>query len=177
MPEADDPQARSRAGVVVVALAVGLYAASGAQATSSLASGDPWDWAETLFRWALYAVLGGAVLGFTHSGVFGSPEQRARRAELRAALRTGELPAGADPDAWRPRLTAEAREFRQAGWAVLVLSQVVAVLVAAAAVVPNDSAPRVWALAVALSLFVVVPLRWCTGRLRRIRALQSGTIA
>ena len=163
--------------MLVVALSVGLYAAAGAQATRSLSSGDPWDWGDTLYRWVLYTVLGAVVVGFTRSGVFGSPDQRARRAELRAALRTGELPAGADPDAWRPRLVAEEREFRRARWAVLALTQLVAVLVAAAAVVRNDNAPGVWALAVVLSVFVVVPLRWCTGRLRRLRELQSGPAA
>ena len=150
-----------------------MYAAAGAQATSSLSSGDAWDWSETLHRWALYAVLGTVIGGLTRMGPVGAPDERAERAAIRAALRTGRLPDGVGPDTWRALLAAEDRECRRARWAVLVLSQLIAVLVAVGAVVANDSAPGAWALALALAAFVVVPLRWLGDRLSRVRALLA----
>ena len=168
-----EPQAQARGGVVVVALVAGCYAAAGAQATRSLSSGDPWDWGETLFRWILYAVMGTVIGALTRLGPVGASDKRAERAALRTALRTGELPDGVGPDAWRALLAAEDREYRRARWAVLVLFQLIAVLVAAAAVVVNDSAPGVWALALTLAVLVVVPLGWLAGRRRRVRTLLA----
>ena len=154
MAEPVGPQPPAWARAAFVGLAVGAYAAAGAQATESLSSGEPWNWGGMLARWAGYAVLGAVLDGLTRSGVFLSPDQRDGRAVVAAALRTGELADGATPDAWR---------------AVLVLSQLVAV----AAVVENDSAPGLWALALALAAFVVVPLGWLGGRRRRVRALLA----
>ena len=169
-PAPSRPEAWRR--TAVVALAAGGYAAAGATASRSLLREEPWDWVRLLVNWALYAFLAVVVGRVVRSRLFLTYDDREARIALGEAIRTGELPAGAERDVWRARLAAEHRQFRRARWALPALTQLVALLVAAAALAADEEAAGVWALAVALSASVVVPLRWWRGRLRRVQELQ-----
>ena len=152
---------------------MGGYAAAGVEATLSLVSGDSWDWGEMLGRWALYAFMGAVINGLILSGIFLPSDERGRREVMAAAIRTGEIPDGARSDAWRSHLAGKDREFRQARWALVALSQLIAGVVAVAAVIQGDSATDLWALALVMSTFVVVPLRWLRVRMQRVQVLVA----
>jgi len=161
---------RSRTWRAGVALSAGVYFGAVSQAVHGLFAGERWDWVAMSAGAAIYAVVVALIPALQR--FFGTQDVREGRALVRQALDDGRLPPDARPDPWRAALTAEAGELRQARWtgAVLVL---IGVLVAGAAVVANDNGPAVWALAVVLVAFALVPVRWLTRRAEQADALLA----
>lgn len=157
----------------VVASAASCYAAAGAQAVESLTSQEPWDWVAMLVNWALYGVMAAVIALLVRAGSFVPADVREGRALVATAVRTGELPAGARSDVWLPLLAQEEREARRARRVTFLLSQVIAALVAVAALVADGSVPGVWALAGALAVFAVLPIGWLGRRARRAEGLRA----
>lgn len=163
----------TRVRVAVAALVAGGYAGAGAQAADGLIARESWGWVEMLARGALYALMAALITWLRRSGLGLSQDQREGAAEVRAALASGALPVGARPGAWRRAVAHEVSELRRSRWIGGVLAMLIAALVAVAAVVANDNARPVWALAIVLAAFAVVPVRWLTRRADRAEALLA----
>ncbi|NEK84947.1 hypothetical protein GCU60_04100 [Blastococcus saxobsidens] len=148
------------------------YVGAGQEALHALVQwNEGWSWPVALLRaggWAVAMVL---VFAAQRAGWFVPEEEAAARAIVRRALATGELPPDGEPAAWRVRLQGEIDAAAQDRWVVPGIGLLLAVLVAAAAVVLGD--PLVGLLAAALAGFVVVPVRWSSGRMARAEQLLA----
>ena len=90
-----------------------------------------------------------------------------------AALENSALPPDPNPAAWRRALRESAGELDGWRWCWWVANALVAALVAVAAVVANDNAWTVWAVALAVAAQAVVVTRPATTKLRTIRRLLA----
>jgi peptidoglycan/LPS O-acetylase OafA/YrhL len=88
-------------------------------------------------------------------------------------VRSGSLPPDADADLWRRVLVAEVRQWNCLRWLAAVYAAVVAGLVGLAAVVANDNAWGVWAVAVTVAAVGLVAFRWSDRRRRVARRLLA----
>ena len=172
MGEDDGAQSSSSVGLVGV-LVGATYVGAGNQAIRSLIGRDPWNWLELLLHGGAWALGMGIVAVMLRAGWIPSWGDAEGRAMLRDALRTGELPPGARPEAWRRLLKQEVDETRQLRCLGVSLLALNAVLVAVAAAVVNDNAWTLWALAVALGALLVIPVRRLGVRAERAEALLA----
>lgn len=146
-----------------------------------LLSRERWNWAEM----AVYALAVGLVmpwawrLGWMAAERGWVPQNpsaavRARRSKLVApALRAGSLPPDADPNEWRPALRTAAQESNGQRWLCVALAVLGGGLIGAAAVVANDNAPGVWAVAVLVAAEGMVGFRLWSARLRVAQRLHA----
>lgn len=150
-----------------------LYVGAGRAALEALVRQDPWNW----WLFLLYGggwVLGMAVFWVVLRLVRRRDAERDRdlvegRAVVEEALRTGRLPEGLAPAAWRRAMTEEVRTIRQSRWAIAVLGLGIAVLVAVAAVLDAD--PAVGLLTLLLVAGAAALDRWCARRVRQAEDL------
>jgi len=87
-----------------------------------------------------------------------------RRAE-NAVVDAGALPPDADPHEWSIRLGRMRDTLRQTRWSTAGMCAVIGGLVGAAAAEANGNSVAVWALAIGLIAFAVVPFWWASRRL------------
>ena len=157
---ADVPRQRRRGIDFVLASAVGVLSGAGVEASGGAFFGEPWHWGEMALRVVLFAVLVPPSWWLARRAVdrgwlsqHPAARDRDRRLQLLApVLRSGALPPDIDPDAWRRGLRDTARELNALRWCWLVSSAVIAALTAVAAVVANDDAWSVWAVAVLVAV-------------------------
>ncbi|SDF60506.1 hypothetical protein SAMN05660485_03732 [Blastococcus fimeti] len=97
------------------------------------------------------------------------------RAVVEEALRTGRLPEGAAPAAWRRALAEEIHSARQSRWAVAGLGLCITVLAAVVAAIDSD--PIVGLLALVLLAGTVSMDRWCLRRVRQADDLLAAVDA
>ena len=168
-----DVGTRSSWWIAGVVLAGSCYLAARQEAAVGLLRRAEWNWAEMAVYGGVCALGMAAVAGMQRVGWLPARGDRDCRAMLQTALETAQLPSGARPDAWHRLVRQEADEARQGRRLAAGLMGLVAVLVAVAAVVANDNAWTLWALAVALGAFVVVPVRALRRREERARALLA----
>jgi peptidoglycan/LPS O-acetylase OafA/YrhL len=173
---ADVRRRRQRRLFVVTHLAYALVVAEVVAATWSLVAGDPWDWSR--FWWIFLLVLISAVMASAaeavaeRSGV-ASQRRSAEDDETAHAVRTGLLPADADPETWRVRIRRHSRQGAVIATAGTALCVAAAVLTAAAAHLHSDDDPVLLTLAVAALLLLAPLVRLMVRDRRRARRLLS----
>jgi hypothetical protein len=160
---------------------LGVLVAALQQALTGLIGGDRWNWAWMVghatglaLAWPFGWWLG--VRAVARGLIPQSPARRARDERLRVvrrAIAAGALPTDAEPSWWRAALRSEIRELRLATWIFAGLCAVAAGLVGASAVIANDNAVGVWAVAVFLVTVPAVAVRWIRSQLRVARRLQA----
>jgi hypothetical protein len=146
-----------------------LFVGAGRAALEALVRREPWNWGLVLLYGGAWAV-GMAVFWLVVRAVARRRSERARdrvegRAVIEEALRTGRLPDGVVPAAWRRALAEERHSTRQSRWAVAGLGLCITVLVAVAAAIDSD--PVVGLLALVLLAGTVALDRWCLRRVRQ----------
>jgi hypothetical protein len=167
--------------LLVLGVIAGIFVGGFQQAVRGLVGGEPWNWAETAVYVVGWAVLGPPAMwlawrttdrSLRHQNP-ATPVGPARRRFVAPAMRSGSLPADAEPELWRRVLTAEIRQWNGLRWLAAVYAAVVAVLVGLTAVIANDNAWGVWALALIVAAVGLVAFRWSGRRLRTARRLQA----
>ncbi|MGY1754007.1 hypothetical protein [Blastococcus sp. SYSU D01042] len=159
----------------VVLVAGALYVGAGRAALEALVRNEPWNW----WLFLLYAcgwLVGMAVFWAVLQAVRYRDAPRDRdllegRNVVEEALRTGLLPEGLAPVAWRRAMTEEIRSARHNRWAVAALGLCIVVLVAVAAVLDSD--PVAGVLAAVLVLASAAVDRWCARRVRQAEDLLA----
>jgi hypothetical protein len=169
--------------LLVPGVAAGILVGGIQQAVLGLVSGEPWNWAEMAAYVVVWAVLGPPVMWLAWRATERALRQQspsmpvgpARRRFLAPAMRSGSLPPDADSDAdlWRRVLVVEARQWNGMRWVAAVYAAAAAGLVGLAAVVANDNASGVWAVAVIVAAAGLVAFRWSDRRLRVARRLLA----
>lgn len=167
-PQGEHARWLARRRPVVVGVGA-LFVGAGRAALEALARREPWDWWLVLLYGGAWAV-GMTVFWIVFGAVARRRSERDRdrvegRAVVEEALRTGRLPEGAAPAAWRRALAEEVHSARQSRWAVAGLGLCVTVLVAVAAAIDSD--PAVGFLALVLLAGTVAMDRWCLRRVRQ----------
>lgn len=147
-----------------------LFVGAGRAALEALARREPWNWELVLLYGGGWAV-GMSVFWIVLRAVARHRSERDRdrvegRAVVEEALRTGRLPEGVVPAAWRRALAEERHSTRQSRWAVAGLGLCITALVAVAAVIGSD--PAVGLLALVLLAGAVAMDRWCLRRVRQV---------
>ena len=153
------------------------------QAAGGLIGGEPWNWADMALYVLCWSVLGPAAvwLGLRMAARFGLPQYpsaRVRGAQsevIAPAMRSGDLPADAEPDVWQRALRGEVREWNGQRWLAAVTAGLGAVAIGAAAVVANDNAWGVWLVAVVVAACASPRLR-ARGRTARSAGLSPGRV-
>jgi hypothetical protein len=170
--------------LLVLGVTAGIFVGGFQQAVLGLVSGEPWNWAEMAVYVVGWAVLGPPAMWLAWRAADRSLRQSpatpvgpARRRFVAPAMRSGALPADAEPELWRRVLTAEVRQWNGLRWLAAVYGAVVAALIGLAAVVANDNAWGVWALAVIVAAVSLAAFRWAGRRLRVARRLQAEALA
>lgn len=171
-PQSEHARWLARGRPVVVGVGA-LFVGAGQAALEALVRREPWDWWLVLLYGGAWAV-GMTVFWIVVRAVARRRSDRDRdrvegRALVQEALRTGRLPDGVVPGAWRRALAEEVHGTRQSRWAVAGLGLCITLLVAVVAVIDAD--PVVGFLALVLLAGTVVLDRWC---LRRVR--QAGEL-
>jgi hypothetical protein len=159
---------RSWGFLLLLAVAVGVYAGAVTEALLGLFRREPWNWAAMAGRAVGPAIGWVLVYALQNVGLFPTREARQRREGnpgTMTAIATGVLPSDADPRRWHWWLELDRREPNQVRWAILALWVPGGVLVAAAAAIPNDNAWGVWLLAVALLALTLLLVRRLTRRI------------
>ncbi len=182
----DHPVTEERRGqwcglLLVLGAIAGIVVGGFQQAVRGLVGGEPWNWAEMAVYVVGWAVLGPPVMWLAWRAADRSLRQQspatpvgpARRRFVAPAMQSGALPADADPELWRRVLTAEVRQWNGLRWLAAVYGAVLAVLIGLAAVIANDNASGVWALALIVAAVGLVAFRWAGRRLRVARRLQA----
>ncbi|MCW2703239.1 MAG: hypothetical protein JWQ37_1234 [Blastococcus sp.] len=167
--------------LLVLGVTAGIFVGGFQQAVLGLVSGEPWNWAEMAVYVVGWAVLGPPAMWLVWKAADRSVRQQApatlvgpaRRRFVAPAMRSGSLPADAEPELWRRVLTAEVRQWNGLRWLAAVYAAVVAVLIGVAAVIANDNAWGVWVLALIVAAVGLVAFRWSERRLRIARRLQA----
>jgi hypothetical protein len=167
--------------VVAAALAVGLLYGASREAFSGVIGNDRWNWAEMAVYCMAWALVMPLIWGSTRWMVDRAwfPQNPARKDQERAAeilrpvLRSGVLPDDIDRGAWR-RAMRDAKQQLEAGfWFWLGVNLIIAALTAAAAIVANDNAWTVWAVAVVVAAQGAVGARLLWPKLRTARRLLA----
>ncbi len=153
--------------VVVLVLADGMASAW------SLVTAEPWSWRRfgTFLGPALAGAVGSSVgQELVRRGVIqGRPGVRRRlegAADTSNALRTGVLPASADPDEWRARVRRRLRTGVTIALICTASCVVAATLTAMTAHLNNGDDPALWTMATVVLLLGLAPV-WQLRRLRR----------
>jgi hypothetical protein len=139
----------------------------------ALAAGSAWEWRLFLLYGGWWTV-GMAVFWVAFRAVRHRRAARDHvegRAVVERALRTGRLPEGVAPAAWRRAMTEEITSNREGRWAAVGLGLCIVVLVAVAAVIDSD--PAVGLLALLLVAATVAVDRWCARRVRQAEDLLT----
>lgn len=102
------------------------------------------------------------------------PDGAGAGAAMTTALRTGTLPADADPAAWEPALAAQRAEFARAGRTGPLVFGGFAVLAVLVALTESGGALLWWLVAAGFGLLTVVSLALVPRQLRRIDRLRHG---
>lgn len=148
--------------LVAVCSAAGCYMGAASQAVVGIIDHRRWDWglmAVSVLGYGLsFALLQVFIATGARNGRRPDDEDMSLALDLRA------LPKDADPSVWRPWLERRRRSLTWVGVGAAVLSLVMGVLVAWAAVAANDNSSAVWALAAAFVLFAAVPVAWARQR-------------
>ncbi len=186
----DHPVTEERRGrwwdlLLVLGVIAGIFVGGFQQAVLGLVGGEPWNWAEMAVYVVGWAVLGPPAMWLAWRAADPSLRQQspatpvgpARRRFVAPAMRSGSLPADADADVWRRVLAAEARQWNGLRWLAAVYGAVVASLIGLAAVVANDNAWGVWAVALIVAAVSLAAFRWSGRRLRIARRLQAELLA
>jgi hypothetical protein len=90
-----------------------------------------------------------------------------------SSARSGVLADDIDRRAWRRAMRDEKQELEVVHWSWLVVNPLVATLTGVAAIVANDNAWTVWAVAVVVAAQGVVAVRLTGPRLRTARRLLA----
>lgn len=167
--------------LLIYGIAAGILVSGTQQAVRSLSSGEPWNWAEmglvalgwpvlwTPAMWLLWRAV--------DRGQF--PQSPARRDRdqrstyISSAIAAGALPPDPNLAAWRRALREEGRESNVLRGVVAFFTGVGAVLIGAAAVVANDNAWGVWAVALVVAAEGLTAFLVHHRRLRQVRHLQA----
>jgi len=152
----------------------GSFFAATQQAVSGLLGRDPWNWAEMVVVALLWAVLWPPLMWLmqktTNDRRFPqSPSGQVRVRQFRLvspAIAAGSLPNDAEPGVWRRALRAEVQELSGQRLVAVVGSAVGAGVIGASAVVANNNAWAVWAVAGVVATGGLVAFRLCSQRLR-----------
>ncbi|MGY1664840.1 hypothetical protein [Geodermatophilus sp. SYSU D00696] len=166
---------------LVLGVTAGIVVGGSQQAVRGLVGGEPWNWAEMAVYVVGWAVLGPPVMWLAWRAADRSLRQQspatpvgpARRRFVAPATRSGALPADAEPELWRRVLAAEVRQWHGLRWLAAVYGAVVASLIGLAAVVANDNAWGVWAVATIVAVVSLAAVRWSGRRLRVAQRLQA----
>ena len=163
------------------ALAVGVLTGAAQESVSSLLGDESWSWpamaartSVTAVGWLLAWWLAHEALG--RGWISPGPARRRdeeRRQLLGPVLLSGRLPEGTEPRAWRRPLRDEARLLGTVCWLWWLLSASVAGLTATAAVVADDNAWPVWAVALAVAVQGVLLPRGPARKRRTARRLLA----
>lgn len=184
-PVTEERPGRLWAFSLVLGVVAGIFLGGFQQAVRGLVSEEPWNWAETAVYVVVWAVLGPPAMwlawrttdrSFRHQRL-ATPVGSARRRFVAPAMRSGALPADAEPELWGRVLTAEVRQWNGLRWLAAVYAAVVAVLIGLAAVTANDNAWGVWLLALIVAGVGLVAFRWSGRRLRIARRIQEELLA
>ncbi|WNV74064.1 hypothetical protein [Geodermatophilus sp. DSM 44513] len=154
--------------MAAIVSAGGLYVGSGREAVTSVIDRSGWSWGEVAGTAISVGVGLTAAAALAWIALFEPTDPTLR--ETQHAVDVGELPGGARPEVWVPRLSRMLRELRRDSVLITVACGAVAAAVGAAAV-DNDHDPAVGALAGALGLLAVAPLLWTSRRTRAVRRL------
>jgi hypothetical protein len=159
--------------LLIGAVAGGTFFAAIQQAASGLIGREPWNWAEMTvvvviwvavwppLMWLLQRAIDRRNLPQSPSG-----QVRVRQSRLVApAMKAGRLPSDADPGVWRRALREEVRELSGQRLLAVVASAVGAGVIGASAVLANDNAVGIWAVAVVVATGGSVAFTWCHRRL------------
>jgi hypothetical protein len=177
-------RARRWDALLLLGLAVGLYCGAVNQAVHGLIGRERWNWADMALYGGACAVLYPALWSLSYRAARSAvdrgwiPESPARRVRdqqsrlAQPAIATGALPPGADPAVWRRALRSELQELNAQRWMASAALAVVAGVIGAAAVVANDNAWTVWALAI-LVLAGGLSASHLWGRRRRVERLLA----
>ena len=144
-----------------------IYFGSLVQALSGLQNQRPWNWVGMIVPAVLFAAALPILRGVQQKGGFLAPpndDWQRRRAE-NAVVTAGALPPDADPYEWSLRLGRMRDVLRQARWSIAGMCAVIGGLVGAAAAEANGNSVALWALAIGLIAFAVVPFWWASRRL------------
>ena len=173
------PRSWSGRRAAVSASAAALTAGAGQEALRGLGQGEAWSWASMtahavplVFVWfgIGWLVNRMSVQGWHPPG--SARQLREERSRIVApVLAAGRLPEGTDPQLWRRPLQDEARELAVTCLVWRGLSALVVCLVAAAAVMADDGAWTVWAVAAVVAVRGVLLPRRSARRLRAVRRL------
>jgi hypothetical protein len=154
-----------------------VFAVAGVGSVLSLVHHRPWNWGLTLER-SLPALPAAFIyFGPLHRLLvrwgFHAADRRSTPWDMavRRAAAAGALPAGADPDEWRPHIRHRVVVLRWVGPTMAALLLAVSVLAGVAAAETSHNAASVWALAVGAAS---VGLGWVVlgrARLREIHVL------
>lgn len=166
---------------MALGLAAGIFVGGFQQAVGGLVGGEPWNWAEMAVYGSVWALLAPPAMWLVWRAVDRGPfpqspsgQVRARQSKLVApAMRSGVLPADADPDVWQRALRAEVQEWNSQRWLAVVFAVVGVGIIGAAAVVANDNAWGVWMVAIVVAAEGVVAYRWSERQLQTARRLQA----
>ena len=172
---------RRRSVLVAVALAVGLIVGASHEAVAGLIGRDRWNWAEFALYFGMWALLTPFLAWWqrwlrARPSLREHPDVRNRRwreENVTPVLHSGVLPVGIDRNAWRRPVRDENQEQEVRLWTWLGLNLVVAALTGVAAVVANDNAWTVWAVAVVVAAQGAVGARLMEPRLRTARRLLA----
>jgi drug/metabolite transporter (DMT)-like permease len=166
---------------LILGVTAGVVIGSSQQAVRGLVAQERWNWAETAAYVVVWAVLGPPAIWAAWTAADRSVRQQSgatpvgpsRRRFVAPAMRSGSLPADAEPELWRRVLTAEVRQWNGSQWLAAVYAAVVAVLIGLAAAIANDNNWGVWALALIVAAVGLVAFRWSRRQLRIARRLQA----
>lgn len=158
---------------------VGVLGGGAQQAVRGLVGDEPWNWVRFVAYTLTMALVLPPAVRLSRRAVDSdwfppNPARRDRDQRSRAvsaAIEAEAVPPDGSPAAWERALRDDIRETGGLRWLLVGVTALVVVLIAAAAVVANDNAPAVWAVALALTAQGLAVVRRVERRLRGARRL------